>query len=66
MKIEVVFPEVIEIVLSLKGLPEAYQAEKCGKNALESNWVIPGNIMQGTDSLCNFNFLFNLVICKLY
>lgn len=66
MKIGAGSPEETEIVLGPKGLLEAYQVEQCGKNALETNWVLPGNIMQGTNSLCNFNFLFNLFAHKPY
>ena len=30
----------MEIVLDIEGLLEAYQAEKSGKGALETNWVM--------------------------
>ena len=49
-------------VLDLQGLLEAYQAENYGKGRLETNWAVPRNIIQATNSLCNSNFLFNLVI----
>lgn len=44
MKFGAIFLEEIEIVLSLEGLPEAYQVEKRGKSALETTWVMPRNI----------------------